>query len=405
MLVQQLNISMQPYNFGEWTTNPEHMIDWLEEDQGQRFYSWKIKEAYYCKPYDGSRTIQPDCYITMNTFKKPTKRLKSNIKQRHWCYVDFDFPDMFSCLESGILDKLQYDLPVQPTMIVFSGVGAWALWRIEPDHTEEEWRDLQRKLTKELGGDMSVATDMSRSIRIAGSTNTKSGQKVSAMRLNTNRYTIKDMYTCFNFRVHSLSSKEEYLKPVRVKRNTNNTRLSMNKARLEDLRKLIKLRDGDLMGHRNALIFVYGRQITMTEEISIDNMIGRLGRLNKKFKDPLRASDIRAVAKSVITTKKDNRGHTNKYIIEALAITPEEQKHMEILIGSKEKARRNVEIQRKIRGGGSMEEYRKSQEIRKKDILSQISDLLEKKYPTSEILKIVGIGKTQFFKYKKQILS
>ena len=179
----------------------------------------------------------------------------------------------------------------------------------------------------------------------------------------------------------------------------------MNKARLEDLRKLIKLRDGDLMGHRNALIFVYGRQITMTEEISIDNMIGRLGRLNKKFKDPLRASDIRAVAKSVITTKKDNRGHTNKYIIETLAITPEEQKHMEILIGSKEKARRNVEIQRKIRGGGSMEEYRESQEIRKKDILSQISDLLEKKYPTSEILKIVGIGKTQFFKYKKQILS
>ena len=347
-----------------------------------------------------------DIYMSLAPFEKAGKTTR-NIKEVNLLWCDLDFEDIYEMLESGAEYKLR-DMKQPPNIIVSSGRGLWGLWYIEP-LDQKAWREEELKLLRQieklgLKPDFKVSNPL-KYVRMPSSINSKSGQKVCYKILHDNVITVGVHSLCSNTQ-RNQQDRTGLVEDTKVikRKNSNISRLlnrySLNDSRVKDLNYLLV--NGYIgKGNRNEYLHIWVNQyMQLKPETDMQGLMEMAGTLNHHLNLP--QCELRKTCRSAILHRYK---YTNKTIIEKLGIDEEIQKHMEILIGPKEKARRNKERMQRSRGGGSMEEYRKSQEIRKKDILSQISDLLEKKYPTSEILKIVGIGKTQFFKYKKQILN
>lgn len=357
-----------------------------------------------------------DIYMSLAPFEKAGKTTR-NIKEVNLLWCDLDFEDIYEMLESGAEYKLR-DMKQPPNIIVSSGRGLWGLWYIEP-LDQKTWREEELKLLRQieklgLKPDFKVSNPL-KYVRMPSSINSKSGQKVCYKILHDNVITVG---------VHSLSSNTErkwtglssntegnqqdrmgLVEDIKVikKKNSNVSRLlnrySLNDSRVKDLNYLLV--NGYIgKGNRNEYLHIWVNQyMQLKPEMDMQGLMEMAGTLNHHLNLP--ESEIRGICRSAMVHRYK---YTNKTIIEKLGIDEEIQKHMEILIGPKEKARRDKERKRRSRSGGSMEEYKENIQKSKKDFLKKLAEKIASlKNPTNkELASMLNVSTKTIQRYRKQ---
>ena len=303
-----------------------------------------------------------DIYYTPNTFNSPIRREREYLWQLHRFYIDIDHKtgtepiDQFEVV--GAVEQLVEEKKIpQPTEYINSGRGIHIYWDINNCHIMllDLWEKIENHLfntIKELERsikNISVDTrvkDPTRLLRLPGTINSKNNSKCYSMLKNeSNKYNIFDL-------------KKAYIKPKKqYKQNkgkiaylpTKNL-YTLNMSRIEDFKRIVSLRNGEVVGYRNTLIMLYSYHYRLINEVTVEELIKVTKEFNKSFKEPYKAKELISVCRSVNRTVKhfqedNNKGYkfTNKYIINALDLEEQEQRKLITIISTEEKYRRNNE--------------------------------------------------------------
>ena len=303
-----------------------------------------------------------DIYYTPNTFNSPIRREREYLWQLHRFYIDIDHKtgtepiDQFEVV--GAVEQLVEEKKIpQPTEYINSGRGIHIYWDINNCHIMllDLWEKIENHLfntIKELERsikNISVDTrvkDPTRLLRLPGTINSKNNSKCYSMLKNeSNKYNIFDL-------------KKAYIKPKKqYKQNkgkiaylpTKNL-YTLNMSRIEDFKRIVSLRNGEVVGYRNTLIMLYSYHYRLINEVTVEELIKVTKEFNKSFREPYKAKELISVCRSVNRTVKhfqedNNKGYkfTNKYIINALDLEEQEQRKLLTIISTGEKYRRKNE--------------------------------------------------------------
>ena len=201
-----------------------------------------------------------DVYISMSTFYKPMRRIET-IKEIGNLFLDLDtYNTKFT--KTQILMNLEENyfnrvIPI-PNLIIDSGRGLTLVWSIEkvPYMALPLWKSIQEYLysqLKEFGADRK-ALDATRVLRVAGSINSKSGTRVTILEKYEYKYTLREIQREFLPDLDENKSKKKGRpkKVVYVHRER-----SLYQGRILDLVKLCELRNYDVKGQREIILFLY----------------------------------------------------------------------------------------------------------------------------------------------------
>ena len=392
-------------------------------------------EQYYYRPAELADHLTfvmgEDVFFSQNTFYRKARRIET-IRQLRSLYVDLDFY-IFNYDPQWILGKLEYEFYRQsipePNLIIFSGQGIVLIWMIEPVPymALPLWQAVQNYLIeqlKPLGGDPKAA-DAARIFRLAGSTSSKNGNQVEVQYRHDYRYTLRDIQHDY---LPELTPKKEKPKPGRKKKVVHLFNIySLHNARLRDLDRLVTMRNGEMEGYRETTLFLY-RYWSCCFTGDPEEALHQTLEFNQTFTRPLsRKEAVRATvsAQKAWMAKSDKDANdrakamgypgagyriSNAKLIDWLGITPEEQRHLQTIIGPKEKRARDLkakEEKRRAEGIRPMAEYnqeRAEQKGSKKDILKKAM-AENPKASIRALAKITGISKTHVADLKKEILA
>ena len=176
-------------------------------------------------------------------------------------------------------------------------------------------------------------------------------------------------------------------------------------ARIMDIIKLCELREYDLKGHRELILFLY-RYYSCYFTEDIEKALYDTLELNSMFKQPLAEKEVTRATKSAETVfKKENKDYKykNETLINLLEISDIEQKEMLTII-SKDEYKRRENIRRK-------KNYKKELEAQSKiplqDKLSErrlkIKDLLAKGLKQQDICHALNISKRTYLRDRKYL--
>jgi len=333
-------------------------------------------------------------YISQNTFYKPQRRIE-NLRQLRACYIDLDCYQTPYSKDNVIyfLEKDYFNQKIpRPNLIIDSGRGLYLIWIIEPVPYKALplWRVIQKYLyeqIREFGADR-MAIDPTRVLRLIGSTNTKSGTKVEIIDTHEYIYRLKEI-------------QEEYLPELTPSKKTKGrprkivslfNEFSLYHARILDITKLCELRDWELKGFREIVLFLYRYWtccFTEDPEEALESAI----ELNSKFKQPLSQQEVirntRSAEKASRSESKEYK-YKNSTLIELLHITAEEQKQLQTIIGTQEKYNRNNLRRRKERKDRKTLTQR---EQSKKDKVKASIELYNLGFKQVDIAKALNISK------------
>ena len=293
-----------------------------------------------------------DVYIAMSTFYKPMRRIET-IKEIGNLFLDLDtYNTEFS--KTQILMNLEENyfnrsIPI-PNLIIDSGRGLYLIWLIDPVPYKALplWKAVQEYLysqLKEFGADRK-ALDATRVLRVAGSINSKSGTRVTILEKYEYKYTLREIQREFLPDLDENKSKKKGIpkKVVYVHRER-----SLYQGRILDLVKLCELRNYDVKGQREIILFLYRYYLCYfyeDEHKALEDVL----ELNKEFIQPLSEKEvIRATgsAEKVFKSKDKQYKYKNETLIEILEISEYEQTHMNIIIGKEEyKRRENIRVKK-----------------------------------------------------------
>lgn len=303
-----------------------------------------------------------DIYYTPNTFNSPIKRRREYLWQLHRFYIDIDHKEGTRTIDyfevAGAIEELvQANKIPQPTEYINSGRGIHVYWDIANCHIMllDLWEKIENYLfnqVKEIEKtidnielDIRVK-DPTRLLRLPGTINSKNNSKCySMLKREKNIYNIFDLKKAYikqNKAYKKNKSKLAYLPTKNL--------YTLNKSRLEDFKAIVSLRDREVEGYRNTLIMFYSYHYRLINEITVEELIKDVKEFNKTFKNPYSIKELTSVCRSINRTVKhfqedESKGYkfTNKYIINALDITEQEQKKLLTIISTSEKYRRNNE--------------------------------------------------------------
>lgn len=347
-----------------------------------------------------------DIYYTPNTFNSPIKRHREHLWQLHRLYIDIDNKkgtrpiDQFEVV-AAIEELVEANKIPQPTEYINSGRGIHVYWNIH--HCHIMLLDLWDKIEDYLFNQLKVlekdienieidkrATDPTRLLRLPGTINSKNNSKCySMLKREENIYNIFDL-------------KKAYIKQNRAyKKNKSNVAYlptkniyTLNKSRIEDFKTIVSLRNGEVEGYRNSLIMLYSYHYRLINEITVEELIKVTKEFNKSFKKPYSVKGLTSVCRSINRVIKhfqedESKGYkfTNKYIIEALNITEQEQKKLLTIISTGEKYRRNNE-----RRTPRNEEGLTSRQQQKINTMKAIQELKEQGLKQKEIAEKLGVS-------------
>ena len=293
-----------------------------------------------------------DVYISMSTFYKPMRRIE-NIKELTCNFIDLDtYNTKFT--KTQILMNLEENyfnrsIPI-PSLIIDSGRGLTLGWTIEqvPYMALPLWKAIQEYLynqLKEFGADRK-ALDATRVLRVPGSINSKSGTRVKILEKYDYVYTLREIQREFlpDLDENRPKKKGRPKKIVYVHRER-----SLYQGRILDLVKLCELRNYDVKGQREIILFLYRYYLCYfydDEQKALEDVL----ELNKEFIQPLSEKEvIRATgsAEKVFKSKDKQYKYKNETLIEILEISEYEQTHMNIIIGKEEyKRRENIRVKK-----------------------------------------------------------
>ena len=319
-------------------------------------------------------------YITLNTFFKPYRRLEC-IKELNALFIDLDYyktkftkEQIIMNLEGNYFNKI---IPAT-NYILDSGRGLALIWLINkvPSQALPLWKAIEEYLynqLKEFGADRQ-ALDATRILRVPGSINSKSKTVVSIIDEYDYIYDLREIQKEF---LPELKPKEKRKgRPKKI--NYVYRERSLYYARIHDITKLCELREYDLRGHREIILFLYRYYLcSFTEDTkkALEDVL----ELNSMFISPLKENEViratRSAEKCYLDKNKEYK-YKNETLIDLLEITEYEETQMSTIISKGEYKRRDRvyqknKYQRKLKSEGKISEKEKLSQRRAK-----IKDLL-----------------------------
>lgn len=371
--------------------------------------------------------IGDDVFFSQNTFYRPRRTIE-NIRELRSLYVDLDFY-IFNYAPEWILGKLEHEyfgktIP-EPNIIIFSGQGIVLIWMIDPIPYKALplWQAVEYYLLdqlKDLGGDPK-ATDAARIFRIAGSRNSKNGAFVRTEYRHDYRYDIHQIQ--YDYLPELTPKKNKKKKPGRKKKIVSlyNT-FSLHIARADDLRDLIKLRNGAMDGMRETVCFLY-RYWTCCFRNDPQEALQATMDINNQFTKPLSNKEVERATRSAqkawearsnkeadkLAKEKGYPGAgynlTNAKLIDWLQITQEEMEHLSTIINTKEKNRRRREKYQAEEGRLSREAYIQQEKQKTMSRKEQLQEAMEAHPHLSnrKLATMLGISESYIRKIKKHL--
>lgn len=346
-------------------------------------------------------------YITLNTFFKPYRRLEC-IKELNALFIDLDYyktkftkEQIIMNLEGDYFNKI---IPAT-NYILDSGRGLALIWLINkvPSQALPLWKAIEEYLynqLKEFGADRQ-ALDATRILRVPGSINSKSKTVVSIIDEYDYIYDLREIQKEF---LPELKLKEK--KKGRPKKiNYVYRERSLYYARIHDITKLCELREYDLRGHREIILFLYRYYLcSFTEDTkkALEDVL----ELNSMFISPLKENEViratRSAEKCYLDKNKEYK-YKNETLIDVLEITEYEETQMSTIISKGEYKRRDRvyqknKYQRKLKSEGKISEKEKLSQRRAK-----IKDLLAEGLKQKDICSQLNISKDTYIRDRKYL--
>lgn len=340
-----------------------------------------------------------NAYVSQNTFYKPQRRIE-NIKELRAIYIDIDCHNTKYTKEAVkyFLEKDLYGSKIpRPNYLIDSGRGLYYIILIKPvpSMAMPLWYAIQRYLyneLKEFGADAN-ALDPTRVLRVVGTINSKSNSCVEILDMDSYEYSLKEI-------------QEEYLPEISEKREKKKGRpkkvvslfneYSLYHARVIDIAKICELRDYDVKGHRELILFLY-RYFSCCFLSDPDEALDKALELNSMFKEPLPEKEVITDTRSAERAYEERKyKYTNAKLIKILDITLDEQQYLKTIISGKEKYRRCAEEKKAKQRAKRRNEKgltKKQQEL--EDLKFKINELKGKGNSVREIAKILGISKSK----------
>ena len=336
-------------------------------------------------------------YITLNTFYKTYRRIEY-LKELNALFIDLDTYKTDFTKEQILMNLNENyfgkNIPT-PNFIIDSGRGLYLIWLIKkvPSMALPLWKAVEEyfyRSLKEFGADRQ-ALDATRILRIPGSINSKTHTEVKIIDNYDYLYDLREIQ---NEYMPELSEKAPIRRgrPKKVKYIYRER--SLYYARIQDLIKLCELREYNLKGHRELILFLYRYYLCYFTE-DIEKSLNDTLELNNMFKQPLREKEVLSSTKSAETVFKDQNKdykYKNETLINLLEISDEEQKEMKTIISKDESKRRNTQYNKKkyreqLKAQGKLTEKEKISQRREK-----IKDLLQEGLMRKDICLTLNIS-------------
>ena len=351
---------------------------------------------------------QENVYISINTFYSTFRRLEY-IKELKAQFIDLDIYKTGFTKEQIIMhleaDYFNKSIP-RPNLIIDSGRGLYLIWLLNsvPSKALPLWKAVEEYLysvLKPFGADRQ-ALDPTRVLRVPGSINSKSNTTVNVIEQYDYIYDLREIQNEYLPELEERKAKKKGRpsKTVFIHRER-----SLYFARIQDIIKLCELREYDLKGHRELILFLYRYYLCYFLE-DTKKALEDVLELNREFREPLRETEvIRATrsAEKVYLSKDKDYKYKNETLIELLEITELEETHMSTIISDKEyKRRENIRVkkayQEKLKSEGKVSEKEKLSQRRAK-----IKDLLREGLKQKDICSQLNISKDTYIRDRKYL--
>ena len=351
---------------------------------------------------------QENVYISINTFYSTFRRLEY-LKEIKAQFIDLDIyktgftkAQIIMHLETDYFNK---SIP-RPNLIIDSGRGLYLIWLLNsvPSKALPLWKAVEEYLysvLKPFGADRQ-ALDPTRVLRVPGSINSKSNTTVNVIEQYDYIYDLREIQNEYLPELEERKAKKKGRpsKTVFIHRER-----SLYFARIQDIIKLCELREYDLKGHRELILFLYRYYLCYFLE-DTKKVLEDVLELNREFREPLRETEvIRATrsAEKVYLSKDKDYKYKNETLIELLEITELEETHMSTIISDKEyKRRENIRVkkayQEKLKSEGKVSEKEKLSQRRAK-----IKDLLREGLKQKDICSQLNISKDTYIRDRKYL--
>ena len=288
---------------------------------------------------------EDNVYITLNTFYKTYRRIEC-IKELNALFIDLDTYNTDFTKEQILINlnenHFKQSMPI-PNFIIDSGRGLYLIWLIKkvPSMGLPLWKAVEEyfyKTLKEFGADRQ-ALDATRILRVPGSFNSKTHTEVKIIDNYDYLYELREIQSEY---MPELSEKAPVRRgrPLKIKYIFRER--SLYHARILDLIKLCELREYDLKGHRELILFLYRYYLCYFTE-DIEKALYDTLELNSMFRQPLTENEVTRATKSAEKVYKDQNKdykYKNETLINLLEISDEEQKKMKTIISKDEYKRR-----------------------------------------------------------------
>ena len=345
---------------------------------------------------------QENVYISINTFYSTFRRLEY-LKELKAQFIDLDIyktgftkAQIIMHLETDYFNK---SIP-RPNLIIDSGRGLYLIWLLNsvPSKALPLWKAIEEYLysvLKPFGADRQ-ALDPTRILRVPGSINSKSKTTVNVIEQYDYIYDLREIQNEYLPELEERKAKKKGRpsKTVFIHRER-----SLYYARIQDIIKLCELREYDLKGHRELILFLYRYYLCYFLE-DTQKALEDVLELNREFIYPLSEKEvIRATrsAEKVYLSKDKDYKYKNETLIELLLITELEETYMTTIISNKEsKRRRSIRDEKrykeKLKLEGKMSKKEELEQLRAK-----IKSLREQGFKNKEIMQMLGITSTTTF--------
>lgn len=347
-------------------------------------------------------------YITPNTFYSTFRRIEY-IKEINALFIDLDYyktrfnrEQILMNLEENYFNQ---SIPI-PNYVIDSGRGMYLMWLINsvPSKALPLWKAVEEYLYNELklfGADRQ-ALDVTRILRVPGSINSKSKTVVDIIDEYDYIYDLREIQNEFLPELKPYEKKKGRPKKI----NYIFRERSLYYSRIQDIISLCEIREYDLKGHREIILFLYRYwSCVFTEDV--EKALEDVLELNSMFRQPLRENEViratRSAEKCYLDKNKEYK-YKNDTLIELLEISEEEQTYMTTIISKNEYKRRkrirdNKRYSEKLKLAGKLS---KKEQIAKRRI--KIKDLLAKGLNRKDICLRLNIS-IKTYKRDMQVLK
>ena len=378
-------------------SNNKGFITRAEMKEGYKQWHYKYKELIL------QDLKSENVYISLNTFYSTYRRLEF-LKELNCLFIDLDYyktgfnkEQILMDLEENYFNK---SIPT-PNRIIDSGRGLYLIWKIEtvPSQALPLWKAIEEylyKVLKTFGADRQ-ALDPTRVLRVVGSVNSKSKSEVKVLDEYNYIYTLREIQSEF---LPDLEERKAKTKGRKKKVRYIHDERNLYLARIHDITKLCELRDYDLKGHRELILFLYRYYLCYFLE-DTEKALNDTLELNSMFRLPLASNEAKRATRSaetVFLSKNKDYRYKNTTLINLLEISESEERFMTTIISNKEyKRRENIRVkkayQEKLKVEGKLTEKEKLSQRRAK-----IKDLLAEGLKQKDICLQLDISKPTYIR-------